>query len=162
MIPTSLYEISNEIAAILGEEEWDDQTEAKLDALGLAMEVKAKNILGFCADLAAFADAAKAEENRISARRKAAENRVASLKAYLKSCMEQAGRTEVEAGTHSLKIQANPPAVVVDDETTIPPRFFVIIPETKKLDKKLVAEALKKGEEVKGAHLERGTSLWIR
>jgi hypothetical protein len=76
--------------------------------------------------------------------------------------METVGRTELEAGTHSLKIQQNPPSVVVDNEEAIPPRFFVIIPETKRLDKKLVADALKKGEDVKGAHLERGTSLRIR
>jgi hypothetical protein len=80
----------------------------------------------------------------------------------MQRCLNHAERTEVEAGTYKVKIQKNPARVVVDAEQNIPPRFFTVIPETTQLDKKAVAEALKKGEVIVGAHLEQGTSLRIR
>ena len=159
---TKLYEITEGIANILQAEEWNEETELRVEALGMALEKKTENIVHFCSDLGAFVVAAKAEEQRIAARRKAAENRVVSLKGYMKRCLESADLMEVTAGTHKVKIQVNPPRVVVDDEKSLPAKFFIVIPETTQLDKKLVADALKKGEEVKGAHLERGTSLRIR
>jgi len=157
-----MYDIAAEVAEILGEEEWTEETEQKLESLGMALELKAKNIVGFCADLESFSAAAKAEEGRIAARRKAAEARIDSLKAYVKRCMEMAERDELQAGTHVLKLQKNPPAVVVDDESAIPARFFEIIPATTRLDKKAVAAAIKAGEAVEGAHLASGISLRVK
>ena len=159
---TRMYDIAAEVAEILGEEEWTEETEQRLESLGMALEVKAKGIVGFCADLESFAATARAEEARISSRRKAAENRVDSLKAYLKRCMELSGREELQAGTHVVKLQKNPPAVVVDDESAIPARFFEIIPATTRLDKKAVAAAIKAGETVDGVHLAIGISLRIK
>jgi predicted transcriptional regulator len=159
---TKLYEITEGIANILQAEEWNEETEQQIEVLGMALEKKAENIVHFCSDLGAFVVAAKAEEERIADRRKAVENRVVHLKDYMKRCLESAGLMEVTAGTHKVKIQANPPRVVVSDEKSLPAKFFIVIPETTQLDKKAVAEALKKGEEVKGAHLARGTSLRIR
>ena len=156
-----LYDISAEIASILNEEEWTEETEQQLEALNLSLEVKAKNIVEFMADIDGFVDAAKKEEKRIAERRKAAENRRDRLKEYLHKSLEAIDRTELEAGSHKLKIQNNPPKVVIDEESEIPPKYFVVIPETFSLDKKTLAEDLKKGP-VKGAHLERGTSLRIR
>lgn len=160
MIP-KLYEISEDIAKILGEEEWSEETEKRLESLGLDMEAKAKNILAFCADLEAFTDKAKAEEKRIAERRKAAENRAKRLKQYIQRCMEMAGRTEIETGTHNIKIQNNPPKAIVDDEEKIPAKYFIVIPATTQLDKAALLKDLKKGE-VKGAHIEAGTHLRIR
>lgn len=160
MLP-KLYEITEDIAAIVTEEEWTEDTERRLESLSMALEKKAENIIGLCTEWESFVAAAKAEEQRIAGRRKAVENRVAHLKGYLQRCMESADIMTMEAGTHNLRIQQNPPKVVVDSEETIPPRFFVIIPEQRQLDKKAIAEALKK-EDIPGAHLEQGTSLRIR
>lgn len=160
MLP-KLYEITEDIAAIITEEEWTEDTERRLESLSMALEKKAENIIGLCTEWESFVAAAKAEEQRIAGRRKAVENRIGHLKGYLQRCMESADIMTMEAGTHSLRIQQNPPRVVVDSEETIPPRFFVIIPEQRQLDKKAIAEALKK-EDIPGAHLEQGTSLRIR
>lgn len=160
MLP-KLYEITEDIAAILTEEEWTEDTETRLENLGMALEKKAENIIGLCTNLEAFVTSAKAEEKRIADRRRAVENRIAHIKGYLQRCMESAEIMTMDAGTHSLRIQQNPPRVIVDSEDAIPPRFFVIIPEQRQLDKKAIAEALKK-EDIPGAHLERGTSLRIR
>jgi len=161
MLP-KLYEITEDIAAIITEEEWTEDTERRLESLSMALEKKAENIIGLCTEWESFVAAAKAEEQRIAGRRKAVENRIGHLKGYLQRCMESADIMTMEAGTHSLRIQQNPPKVVVDSEEAIPPWYFVIIPETTQLDKKALSEDLKKGVEVKGAHLERGTSLRVR
>ncbi len=159
---TKLYEITENIAAILGEEDWTDETEQRLERLEMALEKKAENIVKFIGELESRAAYHKSEEERIAARRKAMEARTVRLKDYLKRNLELAGRTEVEAGTHKIAIQPNPPSVYVDAEQSIPPRFFVIVPQTTRLDKKAVADALKNGEDVPGARLVRGTSLRIR
>lgn len=158
----ALYEITEDIHEILTTEEWDDATVQRLDSLELALEKKAENIIHFCANLDSFTEAAKAEEKRIAERRKAAENRVSRLKEYVKHCMERADRTTVSAGTHTIKIQKNPPKVVVTDEGAIPPGFFTVIPQTLQLNKTRLAEKLKLGEVIPGAKLEQGTSIRIR
>jgi hypothetical protein len=157
-----LYEITEDIATILQAEEWTEEAETRLESLGLALEKKAENIVHFVAELEMFNGAAKAEEKRLAERRRASENRIKHLKDYMQRCLNHAERTEVEAGTYKVKLQKNPARVVVDAEENIPPRFFTIIPETKQLDRKAVAEALKKGEVIVGAHLEQGMSLRIR
>lgn len=157
-----LYEITEDIRNILLTDEWTDDTENQLAALEMSLEKKAGNIVYICAELEAFVEAAKAEEKRISERRKAAMGRVQRLKEYTKHCMEAAERDEIETGTHKIRLQQNNPKVVVDAEENIPPQFFTIIPATTQLDKKALADALKKGEVIVGAHLERGTSLRIR
>lgn len=157
----TLYQISDEIRTILESEEWGDEQEKTLAELEMALETKADNIVGFCAKLEAFATYAKAEEARIAAKRKAVENRVERLRAYLLAGMKGAGRTEIQTGTHTLKIQKNPPAVKIDDEAAIPARYWIVIPESKQLDKKALASDLKGGS-VTGAHLEQSERLAVK
>lgn len=160
-LPTSLYEISSAINEILCKEEWDDAAIESLEELNLALEVKAKGITHFITNLTAFVDSAKQEEERIAARRKAAQNRIEALKTYLLSAMTSADRTEIECGTFKVKIQDNPPSVQIDDESQIPARFFVTIPESYVLDKKSLSAELKISD-VPGAHLSRVKSLRIK
>ena len=159
---TALYEIAASIQDILACEEWTEEAEAKLEGLSMALEHKVGNIVAFSHNLESFVETCKAEEKRIAERRKAAENRVKSLKDYLLRSMLAAERTTIEIGTKKISVQDNPPSVSVLEEAIIPARFFVTIPEQHQLDKKAVAEAIKKGEEVPGAVLTRGKSLRVR
>jgi Siphovirus Gp157 len=162
MIKQSLYDITEEITTILGTDEWTDETEQQLEKLNLALEVKAGKILDFCSNLESFAEAAKTEEKRIAGNRKSVENRIKQLHSYLKRNMVAIERTELESGTRKLKIQNNPHSVVVDNEQAIPAKYFVVIPATTQLDKKAVADDLKAGKDVEGAHLEQTTRLVIK
>lgn len=157
----NLYDISEDIISILNQEEWTDETESQLESLNLALEVKAGNIVKFSANLDTFIDGCDAEIKRLQDRKKAATNRKASLLSYLKRNMEAIERTELEAGTHTLKLQKNPPRVVIDDEQKVPAKFFVVVPAQTQLDKKELAKELKNGE-VEGAHLEHSTRLVIK
>ncbi len=48
---TKLYEITENIAAILGEEDWTDETEQRLERLEMALEKKAENVVKFISEL---------------------------------------------------------------------------------------------------------------
>lgn len=158
----TLHEIAASIQSILSSEEWDDATEEALAQLEMSLEQKADNCAAFIGNLEAFAAAAKTEEERIAARRKAAENRAAQIRDYLFRGMKAVDRTKLEVGTRVISIKKNPPSVTVDEEGIIPARFFTVIPEQYKLDRKAVGEALKKGEDVPGCHLSQGERIDIR
>jgi hypothetical protein len=158
MLPTALYEIAPALHEALTAEEFDDAT---IDALAIAFEDKAKGIIHLSFNLDGLIAQAKAEEARIANIRKAAEARNERILAYLKRCMEVAEIAKLPLGTVTASIQNNPPKVVIDDEFQLP-QFFVKTVTTQTVDKKLIAEAIKAGEKVPGAHIEQGTSLRIR
>ena len=153
-----LYDIAPEFAALVEQDELTEQDIARLDELGHAIEVKASNIAALTDNMSLFVDMCKAEEKRISAKRKAVENRIKWVNDYLQNCMETAGTMEIEIGTRKISLQKNPPKVMIDDEMEIPPKYFVVIPESYQLDKKMLKDDLKKGV-VGGCHLEQGLSL---
>lgn len=158
MTDIKLYEISDELLKVIDAEEFDED---KLNELVISFKKKAGGIVAFNESMQTFVDYCKGEEKRIAAKRKAVENRGVSLMAYLKMCMESAELSVMEVGTKTLKIQNNPPAVVIDDQDAIPAKFFTIIPEQKQINKADLKAALKLGD-VKGAHTEQGTRLVVK
>lgn len=158
MTEMKLYEISDELKQVIEADEFDEE---KLNDLVISFEKKAGGIVSFNESMQTFIDYCKSEEKRIAAKRKAVENRVASLMNYLKSCMEAAEIMTMDVGTKTLKIQSNPPSVVIDDESLIDAKFFTVIPESKQLNKAEIKTALKFGE-VNGAHTEQGTRLVVK
>jgi hypothetical protein len=109
------------------------------------------------AEASAIADARSAMERRETALRHHADR----LRAYLKAEMERTGLTRVAHPWLALRVQANPPAVVVEDEGMLPARFKEAVTTVKVL-KTEIGKALKAGETVFGAHLEQTTRLVIR
>lgn len=136
--------------------------EETLQSIEGALEEKAGNIVKFIRGMEYDCDAIKAEEKRLADRRKATENRIASIKDYIKVQMESAGLDKIKTPISTIAIQNNPPAVQIEDETKIPAKFITIIPEQHVPDKKQIAAALKAGEEVPGVVLTQGKSLRIR
>ena len=109
------------------------------------------------AEAAAIQDARDAMERRESALR----NHALRLREYLKAEMERTGLVRVDSPSLALRVQPNPPAVVVEDEDMLPARFKETV-TTVKLLKAEIGKALKAGESVFGAHLEHTTRLVIR
>lgn len=115
--------------------------------------------------LEAEADAIMAAATEMMARAEAKRKRAEHVREYLKTCMEVAGVTLIECPQFVIRLQKNPPKVEVWDEKQIPAKFWrlpEIKPPEKMLDKKGIAEAIKKGETVPGALLDRGTKLIIK
>ena len=161
----ALYELSQgyqNLLSMVDEESPDIDIINALTVIEGAIEVKAGNIAHIIKTLESEASFIKDEEKRLSLRRKSRENTVINMKQYLQDAMTQMGLDKIKTPTRTISIQVNPPAVQIIDEDVIPGKFLTLIPEHYEVNKKLISEALKVGEEVKGAELSRGRSLRIR
>lgn len=164
---TSLYVLADEYKAAaesLANLDLDEQTIADtLEGLAGALEVKATNVAMFARNLEAAAESIKSAEKQMADRRKAIEVRATRLRTYLRDNMLKAGISKIECPYFSLAIRENPPSVVIDAEVMIPAEFMrQPEPPPPSPDKKAIAEALKAGTTVPGAHLERGKRLEIK
>jgi len=122
-----------------------------LDAIQDSMESKVENIGKFIKNLEGDIAAFKAEEKRLSNRRKAMENKVERLKTYTKEMLELAGKEKIQAGIFNVRLQKNNPSVVILDESKIPEQYRIKQPD--KIANAEILKALKEGQTVAGATL---------
>ena len=153
-----LYEIAPEFSALVEQDELTEQDADRLDELGQAIEVKAENIAALTDNMGLFVDLCKAEETRISNKRKSVENKIKWVNDYLQHNMEIAGTMSIEVGTRKISLQKNPPSLIVDNEDIIPPKYFVVIPESYQIDKKRLLKDLKAAD-IPGCHSDQKLSL---
>jgi hypothetical protein len=168
----TLYDCSRIITAIeaIAEENEGEITDEQLQALVQAQTTsmtKLGNLCAFIRHVEGRINLCKEEEQRLAARRKAAENRLESVKRFLTPFVsEQCAKLgrPLEVGTFSLSTR-NSEAVSIDEE-----RFF-IKENIERLcgekvsynpDKKLIKNLLKDGAQIDGASLTQNESLQIR
>jgi hypothetical protein len=167
MTALTLYEIAAEyrqmVEALMATDA-DDQTIADtIEGESYPLEIKAQNVAYAIKTLQANADAIKAAETAMAARRKAMENRAARIREYLLTCMTLAGVQKIDCPHFTIKIATNTPSVAIDNEHQIPPEFMRQ-PDTPppQPDKEAIAAVLKIGHDVPGARLVRGKRVDIR
>lgn len=163
----TLYEMTaeyREALSVLAESDLDEQTVADtLEGLQGEIEVKAKNVAMFARELEATAEAIQEAEKRMAARRKAIESRAAGLRRYLLTSMQACEIHRIDSPWFTLSRKKNPPKVVIDNKDAIPAEFMRFPePPPPEPDKKLIAEVLKDGGTITGAHLEHSERLDIR
>ena len=155
----NLYELSNQFAMIQqliedGAEGFEQaladikgEISEKLD--GYAMVIK--NVESDIAGL-------KAEEKRLSERRKAMENNVVQMKERMADTLKTVDgqRLKTERFTFSFRKST---LVKVEDESVIPPQFIKV---EKTISRAELAKALKNGKHIEGAKLIENQSLSIR
>ena len=175
-----LFEISNDFAALfdnyeelmetIEEEDKADIEQAWFDTLtGIEgeFEIKAESVAQYIKQLSSEAEAIKAEEKNLAARRKAKENSVAHMKDYLKNCMDTMNLKKIETAKAKISIKNNAASLKIDDEQA----FIQMLesagrtelikyaaPELRKTD---IKNLIKSGEEFTGARLEASQSLII-
>ena len=166
----SLYELSGDYAKFAEymeqvelEPEMQEALEDALNNLGEDIEIKLENyakiIKNFESDIAGL----KAEEERLAKKRKTMENSIKNMKQRMTEAMIQTGKIDIKGELFKFKVQANPPAVVMDVNyiEDVPEKY--LIAQDPKIDKKKLAEDLKAGVELEGvAHLEASASVRIR
>lgn len=132
-----------------------------MEAIEGEIEDKADSYAAVIASLKNDSKGLKAEEDRLSARRKAIDNSVARMMTALTETMQATGKTRFKTLKWSFGIQPNPESVVLDkDISGIPAQY--LIEQEPKVDKMAIKDALKHGAEFTFAHLERSESLRIR
>lgn len=163
----TLYDISNDYRDAvekLGDLDLPPEVIADtLEGLRGDLTTKATNVAKFAQNLETLAQQIKDAEAKMAHRRKVLENRAASIRAYIKHCMESAGVSKIECPYFKLSIKKNPPSVVIDNAEEIPETFIrTPPPPPPEIDKKAISEALKAGQTIPGAHLDQTTRLEIK
>ena len=103
----------------------------------------------------------KDEIARLTARKKVLENRSTLLRNTLQTCMESVGMPKIKTPLFNFSIQKAPPSLVIDDEESIPRRYF--IPQPNKINTTQLKNDIKAGIYTgKCAHLEQRESLRIK
>jgi len=157
-----LYEITKEYKeAIDSLTDLDDI--AVIDTLGALkgeLTVKQISVAAYIGNLEAEALAIKNAEANMAKRRKALENRSASVKNYLKMNMKACGIHEIKTPEFVVKIVSNPPAVKITDEDSIPDEYKTEVITTK-INKVDLKKALKE-KSIPGAELQQGERLKIQ
>ena len=164
---SSLYELTDEYKVVedmLYDPEVEDQIILDtLEGIDGEIEVKADNYAKLIKEIAADAEKLKAEEERLSLRRRSLENRAKSLKDTLQANLEFIGKTKFKTVFFSFSIAQNggkQPLTITENIGDIPGKY--LIPQPPVPDKEAIRKLLEE-KEVEWARLEpRGKSLRIR
>ena len=163
---SNLFEIAANYRALaekLHDTDLDDKTiEDTLESESGDLVEKLTNVGFVIRNIDAEVAAMKDAEDKIAARRKSKENRIARLKAYALANMLATGKTKIESPYFVMGLRNNPESVVIDAESQIPADYMREIPASYSPDRILIKKAIQDGYEVPGCHLTRTQSLQIK
>lgn len=157
----NLYEISGaiqQLTEMLSEGDIDEAIyNDTLESLGTnnAIEDVIKAIRNYQAE----AEALKAEADKLTAKRKAAEYNADKLKSMLMDYMNRTEQKSLSAGLFKVS-KGSTKAVSIYDEKALPGIYLVEQPP--KPDKAAMLQALKSGEEIPGAELTTNEHIKIK
>lgn len=160
-----LYEIKNEYLEAL--DSLNEMTtldkEAfsnSMAAINQSLEEKVKNIAGYIKNLEAEAIAMKQYEDNMNKKRKAIENKIQSIKTYIKTNMVACGITKIDSPELNILIKRCKSSPSIIDESKIPQEFYTTKIE-QVLDKNKLMDALEH-EKIEGVEIQENYSLTIK
>lgn len=140
-----------------------EQIADTLDALDGDIREKAIDVAAFTRNLDATAQAVREAAKAMLSRADRIEKRAESIRNYLLFQCQAAGVSKIESPWFTLAVRKNPPSVVIDDETQIPPEYIVQPPPpAPRPDRDAIKRAIKSGADVPGCHLLQTERLEIR
>lgn len=172
----NLYDIDERLSTLI-EEAFDvedgvifdnaEELAKRIDEVSLDLDTKIENIGCYIKNLEAEVEAFKKEENNLEARRKQAERKIEGLKRYLNGYLMACYPNDSDRAKWKFKS----PKVVLGYRKS----SSVEVPDIEKLDKKYlklttkvdpdkkaIGDAIKSGEEVKGAFIKQNINLNIK
>lgn len=158
-------QIQDEIAGMLAipDEELTDEQRlvmyGYLDMLGDQEQAKVDAFAQFVKLESARAEALKAEAQRLANKARTAASRIAFLKSYYLDAMQRNGLQNVRGQVYALSVRSTD-VVTITDEAKLPERY-AIKKTTITPDKLAIRDALKKGEDIPGAILDKSYSLRV-
>jgi chromosome condensin MukBEF ATPase and DNA-binding subunit MukB len=160
-----LYEINADILAAVDEETGEILDTEKLDALQMEREKKLEGVALWIKDMKAEAAAVKEEADKLTARKKALENKMEGLKAWLLMALNgeklKTPRCNVYQ-THNQRVAVADEAKLISFLQTLeePEKFLRFKDPELKRDE--IKKALKDGTIIPGASLEESESVVIK
>jgi hypothetical protein len=161
----ALYEIDQEILECVDMETGEIIDSWKLTSLCMERERKLEGVALWVKDLSYEAQMIKEESDKLTARKKSLDNKIASLKAWLLWALDgeklKTARCNVYQ-THSQRVAvANEPELIKFLQTLEDPEKFLRFKEPE-LKKDEIKKALKDGTIIPGAELETTESVVIK
>ena len=160
-----LYELGESYRLITRriEESEEDETslfEAALGAMEDAIETKAESIIVMAKEWEGEASVLKEEEDRLSKRRKALENRAKGIKKYLLSQLVVLKIAKLKTKLLSLTVNKPRISVEIEDINLVPEEFIRV---NKEAEKSAIKRALENGAAIPGVRMSMGEpSLTVR
>lgn len=133
-----------------------------LEGISADLESKVVNVVGYAKNLAAESSAIEDAIQAMTKRKKALDEKESKLIEYSKTQMERCGVVEIKCPYYSIRVRENPPRVVIDNESAVPPHLWRTIPATSAIDKNAIRKEIKEGKILEYAHLEIETRLEIK
>lgn len=158
-------QIQEEIAGMLDipDDELNEEQRLALDAyleeLGSQEQEKVDNFAQFIRIEGARAEALKAEAARLASKARTAANRISYLKERYLDAMQRNGLQKVRGQIYAISVRTSD-IVTITNEAILPEKF-VMEKTTIMPDKLAIKDALKKGESVPGAILDKSYSLRV-
>lgn len=159
----NLYELTAVYQRLQNELENGDDVAGILELIDDELEKKADGYARVIQNMRAYADAYKAEEQRLAEKRKKCEAGIERLRENLFNSMKATGKEKFKTDLFSFSIQKNGGAlpVIVDVKTDDLPDDLVQI--TEKPDLKAIAKYIEETGDLSYGHFgERGESLRIK
>lgn len=158
-----LYTLANEYNIafeLLEKKGFDDEIiNDTLSSMIVSIEEKAINVSKYIKDIEIDIIGMKTAEQDINKRRKSAENRVNSLKEYLKTNMESSGISNISCPYFDINIKKCPESVEID--AGVEPHIDYMRVKFEH-DKQALKESLKNGTTLKWAKLVSKTRIEIK
>lgn len=159
----TLYELTSEYLQLLemaSDPEVDEQVfNDTLEGLGGEIEIKADGYAKVIKQLTAESNACAEEEKRFASRKQTCDRRIKHMKEVLTNAMVATGKVDFKTDLFKFKVQNNPTSTIIDDETALDEKYFII---ERKVNKSMIKDDINNGLEVPGAHLEQGQGVRIR
>lgn len=155
-----LYELTGQLIALNAMADDPEMAEAVTDTLeGLNMELseKAEKIMYLVANRDSDIDALDNEINRLTARKKQINNFKNSLKEYLRFNMEASNTSKIECPLFTITLAAGRDIAIIDDSDLLPDEYVKVETTVTPVSADIL-KALKAGETVTGAHIEKSQS----
>ncbi len=163
----TLYELSDAIerfaAGIENGEIPEEAIADTLDSMEMDFNAKADGIACIIKDKQTHAKAIREESKKQERRAKSLENQVEYLQKYLSAQMQRTGIMKIETTRNSISFHLSERTVIEDAEAFMrdnPGYCREKVSWT--IDKTAIRDALKSGQEIKGAHLEQSLNIQIK
>lgn len=155
---SALHELTGQYLALANDDELPPQAISDtLESIEGDIRQKAISLASWVLDIDLDIEKIDSAMNRLAIRKKQVVARNDSLKDYLQRNMEASGITKIQCPLFTITLVAGRESVAISNESIIPDEFLnvktVITP-----DKIAIAKALKEGQTVEGATMQRGNS----
>jgi len=157
----NLNQLTSDFDTYMNAETDEEMAAALAEITAGQIEQKVEAYCWFFADRKGDIAKFKEQEDRISAARKAIENKVERARDYMKTALLSANINKVAAGTFKVAISPTVGKLIIEDPATVPAQYKTKV-ETEIIDNDAIKTDIKGGVSVPGCRIEPGTALRIR